>query len=426
MEFAIPPSSHHIELLDFFLIISLLLFLPFVGMVLGGSLFSVIFSSLGFKTLNKKYLRFANDIICKLTVSKSAGLAIGVIPIFSITFIYAQFLYGADVISLSVLILSIIFYIAGFILIYNYRDTIEFLNIVQSHKFNNRNSGKLGVLLLFIASFLYTGGTAIAINPPDWESVDNIFKFIFNLDIIVNFLYFLSSSIAIASIAVLFFFFSWQGGVRDMDAGYKRFVVNFAATSGLIASLSQLFFLFIKFMVLPEVALSDVVFMYTTLAMTSILLVSIFLYTILRNKEIKFATTVFIFIFLTFTLTILNDQVILGNSLRYHLVSVTEQGNKLDSKKITLVETTRPTDAGGQQIFDTKCIACHSFDKKIVGPPYNETLGKYNGDVNKLAEYIFSPTKIDAGYPPMPNQGLTKKEAEAVASYILSEFEKGK
>jgi len=66
-----------------------------------------------------------------------------------------------------------------------------------------------------------------------------------------------------------------------------------------------------------------------------------------------------------------------------------------------------------------KCVACHKFDTKVVGPPYKETVPKYNGDVQQLAEYIYNPVKKDPAYPPMPNQGLKKKEAVAVAQYLL-------
>jgi cytochrome c len=73
------------------------------------------------------------------------------------------------------------------------------------------------------------------------------------------------------------------------------------------------------------------------------------------------------------------------------------------------------------QIFNTKCIACHKFDQKVVGPPYQQTVPKYNGDVGKLSEYIFNPQKIDPAYPPMPNQGLKKKEAQAMAKWLIDQ-----
>ena len=76
----------------------------------------------------------------------------------------------------------------------------------------------------------------------------------------------------------------------------------------------------------------------------------------------------------------------------------------------------------GEEIFKGRCIACHSFDKKIVGPPYKETLVKYEGNIERLAEFIHNPQKIDPEYPPMPNQGLKPSEAKVVAEYILNTY----
>lgn len=72
------------------------------------------------------------------------------------------------------------------------------------------------------------------------------------------------------------------------------------------------------------------------------------------------------------------------------------------------------------EILKTKCFACHSFDKRVVGPPFNVVVKKYS-NVEDLASFIHSPRKIDPQYPPMPNQGLTKEESIKVAELLMSE-----
>jgi cytochrome c551/c552 len=76
----------------------------------------------------------------------------------------------------------------------------------------------------------------------------------------------------------------------------------------------------------------------------------------------------------------------------------------------------------GEIIFNQLCSACHAFDSKIVGPPYNDVLPKYSGDVEALAGFIFRPEKIDPDYPAMPGQGLKRAEAGAVAEYLITRF----
>lgn len=76
----------------------------------------------------------------------------------------------------------------------------------------------------------------------------------------------------------------------------------------------------------------------------------------------------------------------------------------------------------GADIYNGKCIACHQFDKKVVGPPYKETLPKYEGKMDELIKFISNPVKINAEYPAMPNQGLKPNEAKAIAEYIMATY----
>ena len=76
----------------------------------------------------------------------------------------------------------------------------------------------------------------------------------------------------------------------------------------------------------------------------------------------------------------------------------------------------------GEAIFQQKCQACHKWDVKLVGPPYKETLPKYEGKLDELVNFINNPVKKNPAYPPMPAQGLKPKEAKAVAKYIMESY----
>ena len=79
-----------------------------------------------------------------------------------------------------------------------------------------------------------------------------------------------------------------------------------------------------------------------------------------------------------------------------------------------------------QDIYDAKCIACHRFDTKLVGPAYNDVLPKYDGKREELISFILNPTKINPEFTAMPNQGLKPKEAEAIADYIVKTYQSKK
>ncbi|MEQ8582027.1 MAG: cytochrome c [Marinoscillum sp.] len=84
--------------------------------------------------------------------------------------------------------------------------------------------------------------------------------------------------------------------------------------------------------------------------------------------------------------------------------------------------------AKGQEIFDTKCTACHKVDKKFIGPAPNDILSRRNPAW--VMNMILAPGKmvqedpiakkllIDFNGSPMANQNLTEEEARAVLEYF--------
>ena len=70
------------------------------------------------------------------------------------------------------------------------------------------------------------------------------------------------------------------------------------------------------------------------------------------------------------------------------------------------------------------CTACHSEDKKLVGPAYKDVAAKYKGDagaVDKLAAKIKAGGKGVWGEIPMPPNNVTPDEAKKLVTWILSQ-----
>ncbi len=71
------------------------------------------------------------------------------------------------------------------------------------------------------------------------------------------------------------------------------------------------------------------------------------------------------------------------------------------------------------------CLACHSVDKKVLGPAYKDVAAKYKGDKSAEAKLV---AKVKAGGSgvwgpmPMPPMGAQVKEADitAIVQWILS------
>lgn len=71
------------------------------------------------------------------------------------------------------------------------------------------------------------------------------------------------------------------------------------------------------------------------------------------------------------------------------------------------------------------CLACHSIEKKVLGPAYKDVAAKYKGDKTAEAKLI---AKVKAGGKgvwgdvPMPPMGAQVKEADikTVVEWVLS------
>ena len=70
------------------------------------------------------------------------------------------------------------------------------------------------------------------------------------------------------------------------------------------------------------------------------------------------------------------------------------------------------------------CMACHSVDKKIVGPAYKDVAKKHGNDASKagaLADKIMKGGSGVYGAVPMPaNTQVSKEEATKLATWVLS------
>ncbi|NTV09348.1 MAG: c-type cytochrome [Zoogloea sp.] len=82
-------------------------------------------------------------------------------------------------------------------------------------------------------------------------------------------------------------------------------------------------------------------------------------------------------------------------------------------------------DAGLDLAKAKNCLACHSVDKKVVGPAYKDVAAKYKGDKGaeaKLAEKVQKGGSGVWGSTPMPpNPQVNAAEAKQLVHWVLSQ-----
>jgi cytochrome c len=70
------------------------------------------------------------------------------------------------------------------------------------------------------------------------------------------------------------------------------------------------------------------------------------------------------------------------------------------------------------------CLACHSVDKKIVGPAYKDVAAKYRGDKNAEAMLFEKVKKGGVGtwgqIPMPPNATVPDADIKALVKWVLS------
>lgn len=85
--------------------------------------------------------------------------------------------------------------------------------------------------------------------------------------------------------------------------------------------------------------------------------------------------------------------------------------------------------AGGKKIFDTKCVACHQLDNRLVGPPLRNITKKNTPEF--IMNYLLNTAEMQKRDPVliklvdeykviMPDQQLTKEDARSVLEYFRS------
>jgi cytochrome c len=70
------------------------------------------------------------------------------------------------------------------------------------------------------------------------------------------------------------------------------------------------------------------------------------------------------------------------------------------------------------------CAACHSIDKKIIGPAYQDVAAKYKGDAGAAAKLVEKVKKGGVGVwgqiPMPPNSSVSDADIKDLVAWILT------
>jgi len=439
----LPQSAEHIQLLHYLMVLIQFLFLPFLSVILIGTFLSLKYWKKGLKEKNSHFIRFSKDVLDIISVNKSLGAALGILPIITSILIYAQLLHQSNSAALVILVIALPLLILGFILTYTFKYSLTFTELFDELKLNsqldktvkdrvnkfglgsNRLAGRsaiVGLALLAIGSWYYISAISSAVLSEYWETGNQI-AILFSMQAILSFIQFLLLAVALTGGAVMFGFFYWEGGKQDISEEYKSFIKKISLTMMLTSLILLPALLFVNNLLLPKTALSGSVFAYLVIAVVLIFLSYHLLYAISKTSNLKLSGQLFFILLFIVLSLVIKDQMAMSNSTKLHSAVLSADFDKyLSEMKGEGAVAVKAR--SGEEIFTIVCSSCHKFDEKLVGPPYNKVLVKYEGKVDQLIGFILNPVKVDPEYPPMPNQGLRREEAKNIAQYLMDQHSK--
>jgi cytochrome c551/c552 len=260
----------------------------------------------------------------------------------------------------------------------------------------------------------FFGQTAISVLF-SWGAILKTFNFMF-------------ASLAIGAATFLYVRFVWDGGKNYEDQNYAGQAKKVAAGFAIVGLIFQPVFFGLGMAFNNAEAFSKLSFAAAIVSVVFAFIASHQIYSIIRLKNANFIKLGYWVLIIGFTSFVASEHFGFVNSNEKNVLVMAHNFHEIEAKLASANAAPEPVDAA--KIFETRCSSCHQFDVQgDQAPAYKNAVPKYNGDVDALASFIQNPSprgniKPDGSkYPMMANQGLNKREARAMAEWILSELD---
>ncbi len=442
---AIPEAAERLQMLRYLLVLVTLIFAVYASIVVIAATASAIFDRRGRKTGNESYSRFARDLAHLAVPSRGVLIALGVLPLVTLTLIYAQLLYGMKLGVSTYLSVAALFTFVGYYFLARYErsfrlesimtafqrlaasgkadvkkniaaDVDSFERAAAAHRFKD---GRRAAILLWIGTWIFLGTTRLAFTPAMW-SHPTFWTVVFSGKTIWSLLDFLVMALVVSSAAVMVFFFRFEHGIAlDADDSYRKFVRHAVLPVGLVGLALEPILLFFEIQNLPLTGVSNATFGVAGIGMFVALFLLIMFYFMLKDSAINLGSYALAGVVLLVLVWAAKDEMAFRYATR---VQDQHLGARYEALLASMGEVKPPPVMSGEDIYNARCSACHRFDRKLVGPPYFMTLPHFVGKMDSLEDFINNPYQAVPGYPPMPNQGLKPQEVKNIAEYIMGVY----
>lgn len=413
--FAIPHSQQVLKLIEILFLIGFTIFILYSSYIFGSLIYGLAYYFKSFKQKNDNYLTFAQNYIANISSGYVALIGLGFVPMLSVYYSILQFSLQAPDYFFYFLYSSIIFFLFNVVLLKLLHKYIQ--------KFNNF------VYVLFFLSIFSTSqfvSLTLGIFQVGFKSEFNLQDILPNevlgFDFLLRILIFFAISAIISSLGYIFKTYNTDIVAEKGKYFQENDVTKRNLSNVLIAGNIFPVLLFLLFLTTPKKHILQLNYIFLVASLLLLLLGIITSYFSLKENKVTFAKYSFVFSIFAFLLFFASDTSLLAVSNKVQEFKIAREYIAYHEKILESAGRNIAKEVNGEEIYKAKCVACHQFDTKLVGPPHKEVLKKYENRKDDMVKFILNPVKVDPNYPPMPNQGLKPNEAEAVVKYMFDHY----
>lgn len=402
------PDSHHIELIQPMAGALEFVFLAFVGIAIVSTLLSV--------TLKGSNPELSKRIALAISGKISPWLALGVLPLATLALLLGQLVYGSSF-GIFVAILKISPLAAvGFFAAWLYRHTWC------------RIAGTVAGLALTAFALPFVNLLEMLNWPERWPLLNPLAPNIYDAQGPVRAAIFFAGALLATGAALVFRGFVWNESRVAEDAPERNALRIWALCLTLAGAVALPVLVIVDSVMVPVGAQSFCGLAIGGAAVAALWLTSLLAASALTNGKMCGAALVSVLALAGLALETARENTIQTTAIA-DKIAASRMKAEAEFAKLKLDQEARypsnvPLDAkAGERIYGEKCSTCHAFDHKVVGPAHKDVVPKYRGQQDKLVAFILAPQKVDPAFPAMPAQGLSRREAAAVADFLLKKLE---
>lgn len=397
----------------------LLVYLPYLGLVIGGAATSLVLNFFGKEHRDARLLRLSGELIGTTAFNAGVFSVAVLLPFPLISFLCQRILPEPGPLPWLYWILPFGALLSGCVLLSYSRSAILRSSEPATAGFR---AGAAGLFAVLFASSLLFVLLGILLHPEKLPLIRKSPIFLLSWNSLAAFLVFLALSFGLTGGIVLFFLGRPPAGREERDPGYREYARSTGSRLSLGGAFAVPVFVVLNLISLPSTGLSREIFAASAAVVILALAVALALSLFPEKPAGKPGSGVPVLYALMFLAVVLGNQTAMGNAFLGWPAPVKPAAVAripAEASPSNIPPAAEPDMEKGRVVFGTVCRACHLFETRIIGPPMKEVVPKYRGDAERLKRFIREPVKVDPGYPLMPMLGLREEEVEAVARYLL-------